>query len=131
MAVSGWLLAGAVLQDLFLRVFDDYILISSALLVLLRTTDHLLMTLGRARSRYMGSVLRTECTGQNTTSTGTISATLALNSMVVSRLRAPSNRPLSFLVPGMMELVKPARTMLENMTAEMERYSVQERRYGG
>jgi hypothetical protein len=89
------------------------------------------MTLGRARSRYMGGVLRTEFTGQTPTSTGTFSATQALDSMVISRLRAPSNRPLSALAPGMMKPVKQARTMVENMTAVMQGYSVQERRYGG
>ncbi|KAL2840353.1 hypothetical protein BJX68DRAFT_271700 [Aspergillus pseudodeflectus] len=131
MALSSWLLTGAVLRDLVLRVFDYYTLLRFALLVLFRTTDHPLMTLGRACSRYTGGVLRTRFTGQHPTSTGTFSATLALRSMVISRIRARINHLLSALAPGMMELFKQARTMVENMTAEMERYSVQEQRCGG
>ncbi|KAL3496547.1 hypothetical protein BJX62DRAFT_250356 [Aspergillus germanicus] len=124
MALSSWLLTGAVLQGLAIRVFGYYTLFPSTLLVLLRTTDHLLMTLGITQNRYMDGVLRTKFSGQHPTSTGTFPATPAAESIVVFHLGARSNHPLGVLAPGMLELSKQARAMVENMTADMERYGV-------
>ncbi|KAJ0422226.1 hypothetical protein BJY00DRAFT_322697 [Aspergillus carlsbadensis] len=125
MTLSSWLLTGAILQGLAIYIFGYSTLLPSVLLITFRATDNLLMTLGITRNRYMDGVLRTKYSGQHPTpGTGTFPATPASESIVVFHLGARSNHPLGILAPGMPEITRRARSMIQAMSGDVERYGV-------
>ncbi|KAL4905228.1 hypothetical protein BDW74DRAFT_178231 [Aspergillus multicolor] len=124
MTLSTWLLIGAVLQGLAIRLFGLVTLFPTASIVLYRVLDHLLMTFNITHNRYMSDVLRTKVSGQYPQSNGEFTATPAAESIVVFHLGARSNHPLGILAPGMLELTKQVKEMVDIMTGDIERYGV-------
>ncbi|KAE8355921.1 hypothetical protein BDV28DRAFT_128116 [Aspergillus coremiiformis] len=115
LTLSTWLLLGGLLQGLAVLFLGTYALLPTILLLLYRTTDHLLMATNITRNRYMDGVIQTKFSAQAPASDGSFSTEIASESIVVFHLGARSNHPLGVFAPGMAELNRRGEEMYREM----------------
>ncbi|OGM47956.1 hypothetical protein ABOM_002776 [Aspergillus bombycis] len=124
LTLSTWLLLGGLLQGLAVMVFSTYALIPTILILLYRTTDHLLMAANITRNRYMDGVIQTKFSAQAPNTDGTFGKELASESIVVFHLGARSNHPLGLLAPGFPELNRQVIAMNREMNSNPVKYGL-------
>ncbi|GAB1199717.1 hypothetical protein APSETT444_009074 [Aspergillus pseudonomiae] len=124
LTLSTWLLLGGLLQGLAVMVFGTYALIPTMLILLYRTTDHLLMAANITRNRYMDGVIQTKFSAQAPNTDGTFGKELASESIVVFHLGARSNHPLGLLAPGFPEINRQVIAMNREMNSNPVKYGL-------
>ncbi|KAF3397143.1 hypothetical protein DPV78_008224 [Talaromyces pinophilus] len=124
LTLSSWLLFGGLLQGIAITTLGPMTLIPTAVVILYRVIDHLLMATGIIRNRYMDGVLHTKFSGQYPRPDGSFAADPAAESVCVFLLGASCNHPLGILAPGVRELSDKAQAMVDAMTADSEKYGV-------
>ncbi|KAE8374535.1 hypothetical protein BDV26DRAFT_300191 [Aspergillus bertholletiae] len=122
--LSTWLLLGGILQGLAVMLFGIYALIPTILILLYRTTDHLLMAANVTRNRYMDDVVRTKFSAQAPDANGAFGKELASESIVIFHLGARSNHPFGLLAPGFSEVNRRVVAMNREMSSDPVKYGL-------
>ncbi|KAE8332496.1 hypothetical protein BDV39DRAFT_216604 [Aspergillus sergii] len=122
--VSTWLFLGGLLQGLAVIIFGTYALIPTMLILLYRTTDHLLMAANITRNRYMDGVIQTKVSAQAPDANGAFGKEIASESIVVFHLGARSNHPLGLLAPCFSELNSRVIAMNREMNSDPVKYGL-------
>ncbi|KAB8277442.1 hypothetical protein BDV30DRAFT_251612 [Aspergillus minisclerotigenes] len=122
--LSTWLFLGGLLQGLAVIIFGTYALIPTMLILLYRTTDHLLMAANITRNRYMDGVMQTKVSAQAPDANGTFGKEIASESIVVFHLGTRSNHPLGLLAPGFSELNRQVIVMNREMNSDPVKYGL-------
>lgn len=115
---------GAFLQGLALTLLGPLALAPTALILLYRTTDHLLMASGLTPNRYLQGTIREKFSAQAPNPDGTFGSDPASESIVVFHLGARCNHPLGMFAPGMKAIGDYADAMMEEMVAKPVEYGL-------
>lgn len=121
MTLSSWLLVGGLLQGLSLITLGPITLLPTALILLYRVVDNLLMALKITRNRYLDNVVHNKWSPQIPFSDGTFGVEPARDKIVVFHLGARSNHPLGMFAPNMKGLGDSFQEMIADMRADPEK----------
>ncbi|KAE8142866.1 hypothetical protein BDV38DRAFT_234171 [Aspergillus pseudotamarii] len=124
LTLSTWLLLGGLFQGLAVIVFGTYALIPTMLILLYRTTEHLLMAANITRNRYMDGVIQTKVSAQAPDANGIFGKEIASESIVVFHLGTRSNHPLGIFAPGFAEVNKKVIAMNREMNSDPVKYGL-------
>ncbi|CEO58342.1 hypothetical protein PMG11_03073 [Penicillium brasilianum] len=121
LTLSSWLLVGGLLQGLSLLTLGPITLLPTALILLYRAIDTLLITFKLTRNRYLDGVVHTKWSPQIPYPDGTFGHEPSRDQIVVFHLGARSNHPLGLFAPGMKALGEHFEAMIDEMCADPQK----------
>ncbi|KAJ6024763.1 hypothetical protein N7540_005560 [Penicillium herquei] len=124
MTTSSWLLLGGLLQSLARMAFGPKAILPSALILLYRFVDNMLMIFHITRNRYLDGAIMEKVSPQIPNPDGSFGSEPSDASVVVFLLGSRSNHPLGVLAPGMIGMGLRVKDMIAEMYADPEKSGI-------